>query len=317
MSVLEMRFKLFTVIAVAVAGQFHRGLLELRSAITQQLQQQHRSAPLVCGSVRTVVGRVGHTVTLPCTYDVAALGISNVCWGRDQSLFSCEYTLITTEGLSVNFRKSHRYSLSRQVHMGDVSLTIKQAQSEDTGFYICRVEIPGLFNDISLSVYLIIINGLQLFNITTFTTVTPTAAETQTPVYEGLHQINIFTEKNVSPTSAEIQTQGLHLFSTVTDTNVSPTAAEMKEQDFTGKPRLGSVTQLLHTEDNMETFILTTVRAGAVIFIPGLIIALVWKLRRKYGNSSVQENRHQLNIVFHSNMPVETPQEEAYDISFV
>lgn len=111
------------------------------------------------GSILTVVGLVGDVLTLPCKYDVSTFGISNVCWGRDQSWFNCEHTLIATDGLTVNYRESYRYSLPSNLQHGDVSLTIKVAQKADTGFYVCRIEIPGLFNDLSYSVYLIITNG--------------------------------------------------------------------------------------------------------------------------------------------------------------
>ncbi|KAI5622352.1 hepatitis A virus cellular receptor 1-like isoform X2, partial [Silurus asotus] len=106
-----------------------------------------------------VVGLVGDMVILPCHYDVSTYGISNVCWGRDQSWFSCEHTLIATEGLAVNYKESHRYSFTSNLQSGDVSLSIKAAEKADTGFYICRIEIPGLFNDLSYRVYLIITNG--------------------------------------------------------------------------------------------------------------------------------------------------------------
>uniref|UniRef100_A0A4W4H142 Ig-like domain-containing protein n=1 Tax=Electrophorus electricus TaxID=8005 RepID=A0A4W4H142_ELEEL len=108
------------------------------------------------GSVVTVVGLVGEKVILPCKYNVKTHGISNVCWRRDHSWFGCEYTLITTDGLSMNFRPSKRYDLPSKLHTGDVSLTIKKAQKSDSGFYICRIEIAGLFNDLSHTVCLII-----------------------------------------------------------------------------------------------------------------------------------------------------------------
>lgn len=111
------------------------------------------------GSILTVVGLVGDMVTLPCKYNVSTYGLSNVCWGRSQSWFNCEQTLIATNELTIHNRNSYRYSLPGKLQHGDVSLTIKMAQIADTGFYICRIEIPGLFNDLSYTVYLIITNG--------------------------------------------------------------------------------------------------------------------------------------------------------------
>ena len=40
-----------------------------------------------------------------------------------------------------------RYTLKGNVPMGDVSLTIVNAEEEDSGIYCCRVEISGWFND--------------------------------------------------------------------------------------------------------------------------------------------------------------------------
>ncbi|KAI4877599.1 hypothetical protein NFI96_027358, partial [Prochilodus magdalenae] len=193
---------------------------------------EHGSVPLflVCdASVLTVVALAGQTVTLPCKYDVQTHGPSNVCWGRDQSWFSCERTLIATDGMSVNFRLSYRYSLPSMLHTGDVSLSIRRAQKADSGFYTCRIEIPGLFNDLSSTVFLIVTSGLDPVNVIT-STETPASAEKQ------------------------VGTQGI--------------TAEY--------PSVGSVAQLLNTGDTLEAFILTVLRVGAVIFIPGLIFALVW-----------------------------------------
>ncbi|TSL04347.1 T-cell immunoglobulin and mucin domain-containing protein 4 [Bagarius yarrelli] len=122
------------------------------------------------GSILTVVGLAGGDVTLPCEYDVSTYGLLNVCWGRDQSWFNCDQTLIATDGLMVNHRQSSRYSLSTKLQHGDVSLTIIKAQKADTGFYVCRIEIPGLFNDLSYGVYLIITNvcPCRSINVTGF-----------------------------------------------------------------------------------------------------------------------------------------------------
>lgn len=110
-------------------------------------------------SSKLVVGRVGETVTLPCKYDINTNGLLSICWGRHQSVFSCENTVISSDGLQVNYRESHRFSLASGLDQGDVSLTIRAAENRDAGMYVCRIEIPGLFNDISYNVYLFISNG--------------------------------------------------------------------------------------------------------------------------------------------------------------
>lgn len=110
-------------------------------------------------STKLVFGQVGDTVTLPCKYDINANGLMNICWGRHQSWFHCENTVISSDGLQVNYRESHRFSLVSGLDRGDVSLTIRVAQNRDAGLYVCRIEIPGLFNDISHNVFLFISNG--------------------------------------------------------------------------------------------------------------------------------------------------------------
>ncbi len=110
-------------------------------------------------SSKLVVGQVGDTVTLPCKYDTITNGLLNVCWGRHQSWISCENTVISSDGLQVTYRESRRFSLASGLDRGDVSLTIKAAEKSDDGMYVCRIEIPGLFNDISYNVILFISNG--------------------------------------------------------------------------------------------------------------------------------------------------------------
>ncbi|XP_056302681.1 hepatitis A virus cellular receptor 1 homolog isoform X2 [Danio aesculapii] len=181
-------------------------------------------------SSKLVVGQVGDTVTLPCKYDINTNGPLGVCWGRHQSLFSCENTVISIDGLQLDYRESHRFSLDSGLDRGDVSLTIKAAQKSDAGMYVCRIEIPGLFNDISYNVYLFISNGLD--------------------------------PKRV-----------------VSETQLAPTTTKQEKQDGTDV-RMAEVKSVAHTEKTMETFIITTVRVGAIIFIPGLIITLLLRLRR-------------------------------------
>ncbi|KAM9451363.1 hepatitis A virus cellular receptor 2 homolog isoform 2-T2 [Clarias gariepinus] len=215
----------------------------------------------------TVVGRVGEMVTLPCQYDASTYGISNVCWGRDQSWFNCKRTVIATDGLTVNYRESHRYSLPGKLRHGDVSLTIKAAQKADTGFYVCRIEIQGLFNDISYSVYLIITGGLDILNLTKLF---PTS-----------------TAKQIQEVTVRIQDTG-------------------SGQDS----GYSSAVQRAHSESGLETFILNVLRVGAIVFIPGLIVALIWKLRRarKREDSSEMENaprrHHSSSGISPSHMPV-------------
>ncbi|XP_061105124.1 hepatitis A virus cellular receptor 1 [Conger conger] len=107
--------------------------------------------------VNTVRGFVGDTVVLPCRYDVAEHGQLHSCWGRGEVPSSgCYNEVITSDGVTVIWRKSQRYQLLQGLKNGDVSLTITGAQESDTGKYGCRVHIKGLFNDQKVNLNLVI-----------------------------------------------------------------------------------------------------------------------------------------------------------------
>ncbi|XP_056588113.1 hepatitis A virus cellular receptor 1 homolog isoform X2 [Triplophysa dalaica] len=180
-----------------------------------------------------VFGQVGETITLPCKYDIDRHGILNICWGRDQSWFTCENTLISTDGLQVDYRETPRFSLAGRLERGDVSLTIKGAKEKDAGLYVCRIEVPGLFNDASNTVYLFISNR-------------PDPKR--------------FTQSALTTAKQEKQD--------VTDIHVGKSIAGVQ------------------TEETIETFVINAVRVGAIVFIPGLIIIFLFRLRL-----SIQQSR--------------------------
>ncbi|XP_065143245.1 T-cell immunoglobulin and mucin domain-containing protein 4 isoform X2 [Paramisgurnus dabryanus] len=191
-------------------------------------------------SSKLVVGQVGDAVTLPCIYDIDTHGILDICWGRHQSLFTCENTLISTEGSQVTYRQSRRFGLASGLNQGDVSLTIKGAQLEDDGLYVCRIQIPGLFNDVSHNVYLLIRN-----------------------IYYASDQTTFVTEKYIRPETT-----------TAEDTEVY----------------VGKAVAVVHKEETIETFVVNTIRLGAIVFIPGLIIALLFRLWRYRKQQQQQGN---------------------------
>ncbi|XP_018611905.1 hepatitis A virus cellular receptor 1 homolog isoform X2 [Scleropages formosus] len=112
----------------------------------------------VCnGYVETVIGVAGERVTLPCGYSVKTYGVTDTCWGRGEVPYSkCSKMVVSTEGDKVTYRQSDRYKLLGRVRKGNVSLTIINATEADTGIYGCRVEVPGLFNDLKYNVLLLI-----------------------------------------------------------------------------------------------------------------------------------------------------------------
>ncbi|XP_053188051.1 hepatitis A virus cellular receptor 1 homolog, partial [Scomber japonicus] len=67
-------------------------------------------------------------------------------------------TLINAAAGHVTYRKSNRYSVSSS-EPGSSSLSISDSRLSDSGFYHCRVERPGLFNDQTFSLHLIIISS--------------------------------------------------------------------------------------------------------------------------------------------------------------
>ncbi|KAM4764445.1 uncharacterized protein ACIQIH_014830 isoform 1-T1 [Cyanocitta cristata] len=107
-------------------------------------------------SETVVKGIIGQPVTLPCSYRVTRRkDISDMCWGRGPCPNSkCSNKILHTTDTKVTFKVSQRYNLHGSLYFGDVSLTIGTAQAEDAGIYCCRVEIPGLFNDIKRNIRL-------------------------------------------------------------------------------------------------------------------------------------------------------------------
>uniref|UniRef100_A0A8C0EIM2 Ig-like domain-containing protein n=1 Tax=Bubo bubo TaxID=30461 RepID=A0A8C0EIM2_BUBBB len=105
------------------------------------------TGPIVSGSL--VKGEVGQNITVPCFYPVKRIqDITSMCWGRDSCPASkCYRTIIWTDGWKVTEQYNSRYMLKGNLPMGDVSLTIVNAEEADSGIYCCRVEISGWFND--------------------------------------------------------------------------------------------------------------------------------------------------------------------------
>ncbi|XP_075878503.1 hepatitis A virus cellular receptor 2 homolog isoform X2 [Nelusetta ayraudi] len=116
----------------------------------------------------TVVGQVGHNITLPCTYDIKHYGSLWMCWGQGQIPNSgCNKQLIATNGEAVTDRASTRYQLLGRLDQGDVSLTILNVTEADSGQYGCRVQIPGPFNDQKHQIQVIVETAVQTTTATT------------------------------------------------------------------------------------------------------------------------------------------------------
>lgn len=99
-------------------------------------------------SAETVTVTVGTDAILKCSYDAKYYGRLSACWGKGTIPNSgCANEVLKTDGTSVISRLSERYLLMGNLGQGDVSLTIRHAEEQDSGVYGCRVEIPGWFND--------------------------------------------------------------------------------------------------------------------------------------------------------------------------
>ncbi|XP_026213344.1 hepatitis A virus cellular receptor 1 homolog isoform X2 [Anabas testudineus] len=104
-------------------------------------------------TTEAVVGVAGRTVTLPCRLEAANRRGVEVCWGRGEpSLFTCHNAVISATQEKISYKRSNRYSVSSS------SLNILNSGPADSGFYHCRVQLPGLFNDQTSTVHLIIIS---------------------------------------------------------------------------------------------------------------------------------------------------------------
>ncbi|KAM9348485.1 uncharacterized protein ABDE67_010520 [Symphorus nematophorus] len=122
------------------------------------------SAPACVSAVttETVVGVAGRKVRLPCRSEAVSQKGVEVCWGRGEpSLFTCHNMVINAAAERVTYRSSYRYSVS-----SSSSLSIFNSRPSDAGFYHCRVQLPGLFNDQTSTVHLIIITRMSTFIFT-------------------------------------------------------------------------------------------------------------------------------------------------------
>ncbi|XP_034868224.1 hepatitis A virus cellular receptor 2 [Mirounga leonina] len=111
------------------------------------------------GSLEGVyVAEVGQNADLPCTYSpTTSDDLVPVCWGRGPCpVFECHSMVLSTDGRNLKYQTSNRYQLKRNIHKGDVSLTIENVTTTDIGTYCCRIQFPGPMNDKKLNLELVI-----------------------------------------------------------------------------------------------------------------------------------------------------------------
>ncbi|XP_040429221.1 hepatitis A virus cellular receptor 2 isoform X2 [Cygnus olor] len=140
------------------------------------------TGPTVSGSL--VTGEVGQNITVPCFYTVnVKSSTTSMCWGRGLCPASkCSQPIIWTDGWKVTDQYHSRYMLRGNLHEGDVSLTIINAEEADSGAYCCRVEIPGWFNDKLTNLQVVIKKAPGSASEASFTVETwPSVSSSETP----------------------------------------------------------------------------------------------------------------------------------------
>ncbi|XP_005949990.1 hepatitis A virus cellular receptor 2 homolog isoform X2 [Maylandia zebra] len=193
--------------------------------------------------METVVGHVGTKVMLPCRTGAGKQGGVEVCWGRGKpSLFTCHNAVINSAAARITYRKSQRYSVSAS----SSSLSIFHSQPSDSGFYHCRVQVPGLFNDQTFTVHLIILSSPRSVAVT-----------------EN-------TELSDGDLNAPHTTTG-HI-------------AQEAGSDITGDDTTQPVVALVQSAEQqvnvLQTFVGNTVRASSLVFIPALLLTAAYRVWR-------------------------------------
>ncbi|XP_023197694.1 hepatitis A virus cellular receptor 1 homolog [Xiphophorus maculatus] len=199
-------------------------------------------------ATETVVGVAGQVVKLPCRLEEARQSGVEVCWGRGKpSLFTCHNTLINGAGGQVTYRQSDRFSVSPS----SSALSISGSQLSDAGFYHCRVQLPGPFNDQTSTVHLIIIR--------------PRSVTSERPGRQDV-------EKSNTP-------------DTTTSFNTN-----QRGSDVTGgagtEPMVAQVQSPVQEEpvNSLQNFIGSTLRLAFIVFIPAVLFAAgyrVWRSNRE------------------------------------
>ncbi|TMS14116.1 Hepatitis A virus cellular receptor 1-like protein [Larimichthys crocea] len=215
----------------------------------------------------TVVGMAGRKVTLPCHSEAVSQTGVEVCWGRGEpSLFSCQKTVIYSAGDKVTYKKSYRYSVS-----SSSSLSIFNSRPSDSGFYHCRVHLPGLFNDQTSIVHLIIINSRSV-NFESSTTETS----------------EISDNRDAENLNAPQTTTGF--------TRLGMTGSDVTtgEEGTTG-PVVALVQSSVQQQqvNSLQSFIGNTVRVSFIIFIPAVMLTAAYRLWRTNQRSDTDRRPNQ------------------------
>ncbi|XP_056450404.1 hepatitis A virus cellular receptor 1 homolog isoform X2 [Gadus chalcogrammus] len=213
-------------------------------------------------ATETVVGVAGRRVTLPCSAEAESKG--GVCWGRGKpSLFACHNALLITNGVQVTHRASYRYSLPSEASAGDVSMAILHSRQADSGFYHCRVQVPGLFNDHIYKVHLIIVEAPE-----------QAARPARPALTESFTDTTKADPAEAGPTEA-------HPGDTITDATEESGSGEA--WDSMVEPVVALVKRSQQSDlqrGSLWGFIGSTFRLSFIIFIPALLLTVGYRLMR-------------------------------------
>ncbi|XP_051250822.1 T-cell immunoglobulin and mucin domain-containing protein 4-like [Dicentrarchus labrax] len=225
------------------------------------------SAPARVSAVttETVVGVAGRIVTLPCLSEAVSQKGVEVCWGRGEpSLFTCHNTVINGAGEQITYRKSYRYSVS-----SSSSLSILSSRPSDSGFYHCRVQVPGLFNDQTSTVHLIIINPRSV-------------------VSDGREAENLNAPQTTTATEYRTGRQGF----------IRRDVTEQTGSDVTGDNTTGPMVAQVQSSVNkqqqvnsLQIFIGNTLRVSFIIFIPALLLTAAHRVWRSNQRPETESDR--------------------------
>ncbi|KAM6911442.1 uncharacterized protein PEZ65_015668 isoform 2-T2 [Lycodopsis pacificus] len=208
-------------------------------------------------ATETVVGVAGRAVTLPCRSEAANQRGVEVCWGRGQpSLFTCRDMVVQVAGDQLAYRNSLRYSVS-----SSSSLTISTSRPSDSGFYHCRVQLTGLFNDQTTSVHLIVID--------------PTFASDSSDAGDA-GNLN-------APHTPGYKTREV---------------TEKTGSDVTGENSTGPMVALVQSSEqqqvnSLQSFIGNTVRVSFIIFIPALLLTAAYSVWRSQSDRRVNQSEEE------------------------
>uniref|UniRef100_A0A4W2GPV2 Ig-like domain-containing protein n=1 Tax=Bos indicus x Bos taurus TaxID=30522 RepID=A0A4W2GPV2_BOBOX len=201
-------------------------------------------------SYHRVTGVAGQSVTLPCYYNGE---VTSMCWGRGSCpWFDCGTNIIWTDGYRVTYRRDGRYQLNGNIRGRDVSLTINNAATSDSGLYCCRIEVRGWFNDIKTTLELRI-NPAPPTMTTTTTTATTTTTTTTTPT-------TTTTTPRTTPTTRRTTTTTTPRTTTTRKTTITttPTTTTTITTTTTTTPKTTPTTTPTTTTTTTPTTMVTT-----------------------------------------------------------